>query len=63
MRTEEAIRHFGSAAALARALGITRQAVHDWGDEVPTVRTFQIEVVTAGALRAPRPPDERSATQ
>ncbi len=54
MRTAEAIRHFGSAAKLARALGITRQSIHDWGKRVPQGRAFQIEVLTAGALKAPR---------
>jgi DNA-binding transcriptional regulator YdaS (Cro superfamily) len=56
MRTEEAIKHFGTAAELARQLGISRQSVHDWGDTVPEGRAYQIEVITNGALRAPRPP-------
>jgi hypothetical protein len=55
MRTEEAIQHFGTAAELARQLGITRQSVHDWGDTVPVGRAYQLEVLTNGALRAPRP--------
>ena len=28
-------KHFGSKSATARAIGRTRQAVGDWGDEVP----------------------------
>lgn len=59
MRTEEAIKHFGTAAELARQLGISRQSVHDWGDYVPEGRAYQLEVLTQGALRAPRP-DQRS---
>lgn len=59
MRTEEAISHFGTAAELARQLGISRQSVHDWGDYVPEGRAYQIEVLTNGALKAPRP--ERKA--
>ena len=55
MRTKQAIKHFGSAAKLARSLGISRQSVHDWGDVVPEGRAYQIEVLTEGALRAPRP--------
>jgi DNA-binding transcriptional regulator YdaS (Cro superfamily) len=63
MRTKQAIKHFGSAAALARKLGISRQSVHDWGDEVPEGRAYQLEVLTNGALRAPRPPsDDRRAS-
>lgn len=56
MRTKTAIKKFGSPAKLARALGISRQSVHDWGDEVPVGRAYQIEVLTAGELKAPRPP-------
>lgn len=64
MRTKQAIKHFGSAAALAKALGITRQSVHDWGDEVPEGRAYQLEVMTDGVLIAPRPkhqPERRAS--
>lgn len=54
MRTKDAIKHYGSAAALAKALQISRQSVHDWGDEVPELRAYQIEVLSDGVLRAPR---------
>ena len=57
MKTKQAIKRFGSAAALARALGISRQSVHDWGDTVPEGRAYQLEVLTEGALKAPRPPN------
>lgn len=56
MRTKTAIKHFGSAAELARHLGISRQSIHDWGDEVPEGRQYQLEILTNGALRAKRPP-------
>ena len=56
MRTKAAIKKFGSAANLARALGISRQSIHDWGDEVPQGRAYQLEVLTNGELKAPRPP-------
>jgi hypothetical protein len=64
MRKRDAIKHFGSAAALAKALGISRQSVHEWPDEVPEGRAYQIEVLTAGALKAPRPTgwEERTGT-
>lgn len=55
MRTKDAIKRWGSAAALAKALGISRQSVHEWGPEVPELRAYQIEVLSDGALRAPRP--------
>ena len=54
MRKEDAIRFFGSATKLARALGISKQAISKWGDHVPEGRDYQIEVLTEGALKAPR---------
>lgn len=54
MRKEDAIRYFGNATKLARALGISKQAISKWGDDVPEGRDYQIEVLTGGALRAPR---------
>jgi biotin operon repressor len=52
MTKQQAIDHFGSGAALARALGITRGSVTNWGEKIPLVRQCQIEVVTGGKLRA-----------
>ncbi len=52
MKKAEAVKHFGSPSKLADALGITLQAVGQWGDTVPLSRQYQIEVLTAGALRA-----------
>lgn len=46
-----AFSHFGSAAATARALGITDQAVSKWGDVVPLESALAIETLTQGALR------------
>jgi len=54
MTTNDAIKHFGSAAALARALGIGRSAVQQWGEKPPVPRQYQIEVVSGGALKAER---------
>jgi transcriptional repressor of cell division inhibition gene dicB len=56
MRKKAVIKKFGSAAALARALGITRQSVHDWPDEIPEGRQYQLEILTNGELKAQRPP-------
>jgi DNA-binding transcriptional regulator YdaS (Cro superfamily) len=60
MLTRDAIVHFGSQAALARALGITQPSVAGWGDVVPLGRQYQLEVITSGALRAAR--DAASST-
>lgn len=38
--------------ALARALGITREATYLWGETVPLGRQYQLQVITAGRLVA-----------
>jgi biotin operon repressor len=48
MKTDEAIKEFGSMNQLAKALGITRQAVHRWGEDVPELRRYQINELKQG---------------
>ncbi len=52
MQTRKAIEHFGSTRKLAEALGITPQAINQWGDAVPMLRQYELERVTAGKLKA-----------
>lgn len=55
MLTRNALKHFGgSQAALARAIGITRGAVHQWGRVVPEGAAYKIESITKGAIRVNR---------
>jgi DNA-binding transcriptional regulator YdaS (Cro superfamily) len=64
MKTQDAIRYFGSQAALARALGIGRASVNAWGESMPIDRQCQVEVLTDGKLRADRDqlfPDQEHA--
>lgn len=51
MTKEEAIEAFGSVRKLAEALGITEQAVHQWGDEVPELRFYQIREILNGVKK------------
>lgn len=51
MLKSEAVKHFGTALALARALGISSASVSEWGEYVPEGRAYQLQVMTAGALR------------
>jgi DNA-binding transcriptional regulator YdaS (Cro superfamily) len=50
MKSHVAISHFGSAAALARAVGISKAAVSQWGDLVPLGTAARIEKITQGKL-------------
>jgi hypothetical protein len=59
MNTSEVISYFGSAKQAAKALGITKQAVSAWGASVPIGRAFQIEILSNGALKAPRPDQDQ----
>ncbi|WP_129141497.1 Cro/CI family transcriptional regulator [Modicisalibacter coralii] len=52
MKTKAAIEHFGTASAVARALGITPHAVIQWGDVVPIRRQYELERITKGELKA-----------
>jgi len=51
MTTKQAIKHFGSKAEVARALGITIEAVIQWDKHPPMLRQFQLEKLTNGELK------------
>ena len=51
MTKTQAIKHFGSVSALAKAINVTYEAVRQWSD-VPELRQYQIERITQGALKA-----------
>lgn len=50
MRKTDVISHFKTAAAVAVALGITPEAVIQWGDVIPRGRAFELAALTGGAL-------------
>ena len=52
MKTVQVIQHFGSQAALARAIGIAQPSIAQWGEEPPPLRQLQIEALTKGQLKA-----------
>ena len=51
MLKKDAIKHYGSQAALARELGIDRAAVNGWGKYVPLRRAMELEEKTQGVLK------------
>ena len=40
---DDAVRLFGSKSKLARALGITPQALNNWGEYVPELRVYKLK--------------------
>ena len=53
MKYEDVVKHFGSEAEIAVALGRTRQAVNLWkhAEIIPLGVAYQLQVITAGKLR------------
>ena len=52
MKLTEATEYFGGVKGLAEAIGITTQAIYQWGGIIPAVRQYQIQVITKGRLKA-----------
>lgn len=62
MTTKEALALFGdSYRKLAEALGITEQAVRQWGDSVPELRVYQIKCVAGQVGHRALPAADTSA--
>jgi transcriptional repressor of cell division inhibition gene dicB len=59
MKTTEAIRAFGSIKELAAELGLSVQAIYQWGDDVPALRAYQIRDLIAA--RADQPNQNKEA--
>lgn len=59
MTPDDLIQHFGGLTAAARALGVKPPSVSGWksAGRIPSVRQYQIEVLTGGSLRAERGDD------
>jgi DNA-binding transcriptional regulator YdaS (Cro superfamily) len=51
MDKQQAIEKAGSAMALARLLGVTRQAISQWGDELPQARLWQLKALRPAWFR------------
>lgn len=57
MNPKQVIDHFGGIPAAAVALGLKAPTIYDWikAGEIPEARQYQVEMATAGALRADKP--------
>jgi transcriptional repressor of cell division inhibition gene dicB len=50
MLTNDAVQYYGGRRQLADALGITRQAVEQWGKIVAEGAAYKLQVITKGDL-------------
>lgn len=50
MLKSQAIEFFGGAPSLARALGLTRQAIHAWPEIVPDLYQYKLHHLSGGKL-------------
>lgn len=51
MKSSEAIAYFGGATKIASLLGISKQAVYQWGEDVPLHWQYHFERLSAGKLK------------
>lgn len=51
MQKAKVIAHYGTPAATAKALGMSRQRVHEWPELVPIDTAVALELLTEGILR------------
>ncbi len=51
MKKADVIEHFGSEAATAEALEISRQAVNKWPDPIPEGAAYKAQAVSKGKLK------------
>lgn len=54
MKTQDALAHFGTQAAIRKAIGISSAAVANWGDVVPLESAMAIEIASGGAVKVDR---------
>ncbi|WP_027858458.1 Cro/CI family transcriptional regulator [Marinobacterium jannaschii] len=55
LKTDDAIKHFGGrdnggVKKMAEALGVTTNAIYQWGPFVPQLRALELKEITGGAL-------------
>ncbi len=51
MKTKQAVKVYGSEVAVARLLGVSRQAVNKWNGIIPLKRALTLERLSGGRLK------------
>lgn len=66
MLKSTAVAHYKTDVAVARALGLSRQAVSKWGNVVPKGAAAQLQIITNGLLQIDHslypPPNHQAET-
>ena len=52
MKLQKVIKYYGNKSNIAKALGLHRSAITNWGDAIPQFRQYQIQILTNGKLKA-----------
>ena len=52
LKKSDAISFYGTKAALARAVGVNRQAVQQWGEYLPDDKAWYLHHITGGKINA-----------
>jgi DNA-binding transcriptional regulator YdaS (Cro superfamily) len=63
MKKEDVISFFGTQEKTARALGVKQASVSRWPEDIPSLRAFEIERITNGALKADFTPVSQQSAQ
>lgn len=52
MFKQQAVNYFGNKVKLAKAIGVSPASITGWGEKIPKLRAYQLQVITNGALKA-----------
>lgn len=61
MTKTEVIAHFGGVSQVAKALGLSYEAVRQWPEKIPKLRQYEIERLTEGKLSVAQPANPHAA--
>jgi hypothetical protein len=62
MKKSDAIKRAGSAANLARILRIHRNAITQWGENLPDARVWQLKAIRPEWFTEPKQPKPKEKT-
>lgn len=63
MTTQEAVQLWGGPTRLAKALGITRDAIYKWGEYPPNETQYKLMVLSGGRLSVTFANDNKKGQQ